>query len=119
MLCYFEFLILKLPDMLSIDSNAVSEFGFINFSFIGAFFATSKNNNIKKIRTITSEMFLQIECFIIIFFQYFLIFYICFSIFNNSSDTTCRYKRRILFAKCPRMEWHPYCIDGLQTELMG
>ena len=54
--------------MLPIDSNAVSEFGFINSSFTGVYFTTFRtSNNVKKIRTITSEMCLQIECFINIF----------------------------------------------------
>ena len=75
MFFYLAFLILMLPNKLSIYSIVVSEFHFINCSFIGVFMATGgKNNNIKKIRTIISEIFLQIKYIIIIIFQDFLIF---------------------------------------------
>ena len=64
MLFYLEFLILRLPDMLSIDSDMVSEFGFTNSSFIGVFFTTcGANDNVKKIITIARKIGLQIECF--------------------------------------------------------
>ena len=70
MFFYLEFLILRLPDMLSIDSDTVSEFSFTNSSFIGAFFTTcGANDNIKKIITIARKIGLQIECFLKIFFQ--------------------------------------------------
>ena len=50
MFFYLEFLILRLPDMLSIDSDTVSEFSFTNSSFTGVFFTTcGANDNIKKI----------------------------------------------------------------------
>ena len=53
MFFYLEFLILRLPDMLSIDSDTVSEFGFTNSSFTGVFFTTcGANDKIKKIITI-------------------------------------------------------------------
>ena len=68
MFFYLELLILRLPDMLSIDSNTVSEFEFTNSSFTGVLFTTSwTNDDIKKIRTIASEIGLQIDCFINIF----------------------------------------------------
>ena len=65
MFFYLEFSILRLPDMLSIDTGKVYEFGFTNFGFTGVFFTTcGTNDNIKKIRTIARKMCLQIECFI-------------------------------------------------------
>ena len=68
MFFYLEFLILRLPDMLWIDSDTVCEFGFTNSSFTGVFFTTSgANDNIKRIRTMARKIGLQIECFINIF----------------------------------------------------
>ena len=50
MFFYLEFLILRLLDMLSIDSDTVSEFGFTISSFTGVFFATcGTNDNIKRL----------------------------------------------------------------------
>ena len=65
MFFYLQFLILRLPDMLLIDSHTVSELSFTNSTFTGVFstpFGT--NDNIKKIRTIARKMCRQIECFI-------------------------------------------------------
>ena len=68
MFFYLEFLILRLPDMLSIDSDTVSEFGFTNSSFTGVFFTTCEaNDNIKKTIATARKIGLQIECFINIF----------------------------------------------------
>ena len=64
MFFYLEFLILRLPDMLWIDSDMVCEFGFTNSSFTGVFFTTSgANDNIKRIRTMARKIGLQIEMF--------------------------------------------------------
>ena len=55
MFFYLEFLILRLPDMLSIDSDTVSEFSFTNCSFTSVFFTTcGANDNIKKITVFDS-----------------------------------------------------------------
>ena len=52
MFFYLEFLILRLSDMLLIDSDTVSEFGFTNSSLTGVFFTTCEtSDNVKKIRT--------------------------------------------------------------------
>ena len=68
MFSYLEFLILRLPDILSIDSDTVSEFGFANSSFTGVFVTTcGANDNVKKIITITRKIGLQIGCFSNIF----------------------------------------------------
>ena len=65
MFFYLEFLVLWLPDMLSIDSDTVSDFSFNNSSFIGVFFTTcGTNDNTRKIITIPRKTGLQIECFI-------------------------------------------------------
>ena len=61
MFFYLEFLILRLPDMLSIDSDTVSEFGFTNSSFTGVFFTICwAKDNIKKFITIARKIGLQI-----------------------------------------------------------
>ena len=44
MFFYLELLILRLPDMLLIDSVRVSEFGFTNSRFTGVFFTTCGTN---------------------------------------------------------------------------
>ena len=49
MFFYLEFLILGLPDMLSIDSDMVSEFGFTNSSFTGVFTTCGASDNVKNI----------------------------------------------------------------------
>ena len=55
-----ELSILRLPDMLLIDSDTDSEFGFTNSSFTGVFFTTcGANDNIKKIITIARKIVLS------------------------------------------------------------
>ena len=68
MFYYLEFLMLRFPDMLSIDSDTVSEFEFTNSSLTVVFFTTCEAIDcIKKIRTIARKIDLQTEYFSNIF----------------------------------------------------
>ena len=49
MFFYLEFLFLRLPNVLSIDSDMVSEFGFTNSRFTGVFTTCGANDNVKNI----------------------------------------------------------------------
>ena len=62
MFFYLESLILRLSNMLLIDLDTVSEFGFTNPRFIGVFSITcGTNDNILKIRTIARKICLQMS----------------------------------------------------------